>query len=520
MSKKSKSLLYKFVGIFTAFTLAVVVAGTVSTYFLQMNTYRAQVQQNAHNLANYLQELIRADKQDFIEYQNCMMEYADRVKVPYDFDGDYLPAMAEYYAILAEEYPGMSVDDDIPFEELSDRAKIAFTVYTHEYWLNVFEKARDTFGARYTYYVTPYPYADEYMVYIIDFLREETTIDGESCIALGVVAEHPKSEFKYMWEAWETGKIPSGHDVSDNEFGKTYEYYSPLIIDGKIIGVITVEMDSVQLNQEIIRLTALQAMGATFMMIICVIVLLIFLNKKFITRLETIVECVKEYTTEKNPDITKRLDGIAKSGDEIGDLAKEISAMILEINKHMESLVKFTRELTATRKHADELKAMANRDGLTGLRNKAAYDQEIQKLNAKLAAGDTRFGICMIDLNYLKRTNDIYGHDKGNEAIKALCMIVCDVFKHSPVFRVGGDEFVVVLRFSDYDDVDNLVQQLEERMRDTAETEGLDPWQKITAAIGVAMFDSDKDVTVEDVFRRADEAMYEKKAKMKAEGKA
>ena len=176
MSKNSNSLLFRFVAIFIAFILMVLTACGLSTYFMQMSIYQAQVEQNAHNLANYLQELIKADKQDFIEYQNCIIQYYDKIKVPYDFDGDYLPALAEYNRIVAEEYPGKSVDDDIAFEDLSEAAKIAFAVYTHEYWLNVFEKARDTFGARYCYYVTPFPHEDEYMIYIIDFMRDRKSV--------------------------------------------------------------------------------------------------------------------------------------------------------------------------------------------------------------------------------------------------------------------------------------------------------------------------------------------------------
>ena len=59
------------------------------------------------------------------------------------------------------------------------------------------------------------------------------------------------------------------------------------------------------------------------------------------------------------------------------------------------------------------------------------------------------FGIAMIDLNNLKVINDTYGYEEGNYAIKKLCEIVCSVFSHSLVFRIGGDEFVVILKGAD-----------------------------------------------------------------------
>ena len=55
-----------------------------------------------------------------------------------------------------------------------------------------------------------------------------------------------------------------------------------------------------------------------------------------------------------------------------------------------------------------------------------------------------------IDLNNLKTINDTYGHDKGNIAIMKLANMICEVFSKSPVFRIGGDEFAVILFKKDY----------------------------------------------------------------------
>ena len=87
----------------------------------------------------------------------------------------------------------------------------------------------------------------------------------------------------------------------------------------------------------------------------------------------------------------------------------------------------------------------ANIDALTKVRNKRAYDLEVQRVEQELRDGKTDVGIAMIDMNFLKRTNDIYGHEQGNASLQKLCQTICGVFKHSPVFRIGGDEFVVIL---------------------------------------------------------------------------
>ena len=98
-------------------------------------------------------------------------------------------------------------------------------------------------------------------------------------------------------------------------------------------------------------------------------------------------------------------------------------------------------------------------------------------------------------------------------------MLVCEIFEHSPVFRVGGDEFVVVLKFRDYRNVDNLVGDFNARLEKLQNDDTLNPWEQISAAIGYAKFDKSVDKTVDDVFKKADKAMYDKKVAMKAERK-
>ena len=56
----------------------------------------------------------------------------------------------------------------------------------------------------------------------------------------------------------------------------------------------------------------------------------------------------------------------------------------------------------------------------------------------------------MADINNLKYVNDTYGHELGDEYIKGCCRIICNIFEESQVYRIGGDEFVVILKDSDY----------------------------------------------------------------------
>ena len=163
------------------------------------------------------------------------------------------------------------------------------------------------------------------------------------------------------------------------------------------------------------------------------------------------------------------------------------------------------------------MRELANKDALTGVKNKLAYDRETRRVEAEMEADKgKRFGLVMIDLNFLKRINDTFGHEQGNIAIKKLCHIVCTIFAHSPVFRVGGDEFAVMLENDDYENADALVAELNATLENMAKDDTLEPWERVSAAIGFARYDAAADSSVANVFKRADREMYNRKKAMKA----
>ena len=150
----------------------------------------------------------------------------------------------------------------------------------------------------------------------------------------------------------------------------------------------------------------------------------------------------------------------------------------------------------------------ANRDSMTGLRNTTSYVSWVAQFDKKIENGEADFGVVMLDLNDLKKTNDIYGHEMGNKLIITSAQIISDVFKRSPVFRIGGDEFLVVLQNKDLENRDELFALLDFKCQNTFTTDTKDP---IRIAIGFSRFEHGKDLQFADVFKRADAAMYENK---------
>ncbi len=329
-------------------------------------------------------------------------------------------------------------------------------------------------------------------------------------------------------DAYEDGVWPSEDDpvihakvTNEEVYGWLVTSGFPVMNNGKVIAhlFVDIDMNDIKAKEQSYVVTATLIMiGLT---IILLIFSLLYFNRSVIKPVTMLSETAKNYCSENNDVIHHAFEELHfKTNDEISDLLSSMKQMETDMNSNITSLLDTKVALRETEEKANNMQELAVKDALTGIRNKMAYDHEVRKLEADLADGFNEFGLAMIDLNYLKRTNDTYGHEKGNISIRRLCMLVCEVFEHSPVFRIGGDEFVVVLKNRDYRNVDNLVAEFNARLEQLQNDDTLNPWEQISAAIGYYKFDKTVDKTVDDVFKKADKAMYDRKVAMKAERKA
>jgi diguanylate cyclase (GGDEF)-like protein len=157
-------------------------------------------------------------------------------------------------------------------------------------------------------------------------------------------------------------------------------------------------------------------------------------------------------------------------------------------------------------------KELARRDELTGVKNKTAYMELEKSVQSNIDNGTEclPFAIVICDANNLKRINDSEGHVAGDEYIKESAMLLCDIFDHSPVFRVGGDEFVVFLRGNDYSNRAELMKKLQDQIHKNLQS-GSGP----ILASGIAEYTPETDSLVSEIFDRADREMYEDKQELK-----
>ncbi len=156
---------------------------------------------------------------------------------------------------------------------------------------------------------------------------------------------------------------------------------------------------------------------------------------------------------------------------------------------------------------------IANTDPLTGVKSKHAFAEREQITNAEISDGTADpFSIVVCDVNGLKYINDTYGHKAGDQYILAASKLICDLFSHSPVYRTGGDEFVVFLSGRDYENRHSLMQMLHQK---SVSHIGSDD---VVISGGISDFVPGKDQMIHDVFERADKSMYAEKETLKKLG--
>ena len=173
------------------------------------------------------------------------------------------------------------------------------------------------------------------------------------------------------------------------------------------------------------------------------------------------------------------------------------------------------------------LEQMAYMDELTGLGNRRMCEKKLTELEEKEMSSDSMYAIISLDLNFLKHTNDTYGHEKGDELIKNFSDVLSNVFGlYGTVTRTGGDEFVVILDDITEETVKSLLAQMlgqmEEKNKSASEV-------ILSTAYGYAMkgeilLNQEQNEKIElkvvdigprTVYRIADDRMYENKRKSK-----
>ena len=183
--------------------------------------------------------------------------------------------------------------------------------------------------------------------------------------------------------------------------------------------------------------------------------------------------------------------------------AGNFSNIISELNNSQE-------ELSALKSELKKTKSQLIRDSLTGLYNRAGYDDRIQVEFSRYKRNKTPLCIAMWDIDHFKNINDSYGHDVGDRILKAFSDVIQNRIRKTDMFcRFGGEEFILLMP----DTTSDIALVVNDELREIFSSCKFNYNEKeftVTSSVGIAEFYGN-DVSPEVILKEADTALYESK---------
>ena len=277
-----------------------------------------------------------------------------------------------------------------------------------------------------------------------------------------------------------------------DQWGRFYSAYSPVFdSNGKVAGIVAVDFSADWFEDQIlshIRTTAI----ISFLSIVVGTLIVLLISSNFRRRfrllyselnslsegIETLANELSSGVEMENNRMLHEDDAMDSSNDDITVIGNKIR----RLQDYMSAQISFVRSKAYT-------------DGLTGLGNRTSYLDRVREIDEKIESGSADFLVAMFDINGLKDINDRQGHERGDEIIVEAADNLRNTFGDENVFRIGGDEFVVLLNEPQSD--------TEETLREFI--------PHIEISKGYARFDRESDKSYIDTFNRADSEMYSDK---------
>lgn len=290
-----------------------------------------------------------------------------------------------------------------------------------------------------------------------------------------------------------------------DKWGRFYSAYSPVLdSSGRVAGIVGVDFDAEwydsQINRQ--RLTVFGVSAVSLLIGSFVIVLATSRVRNRFRELNVEVNSLADDMAELSRELQLASGRIGRRSEPYAPQHGSGSDDALDT---LNEVVSEVRE--EVRQYIADAHALAYTDALTGAGNRTAYFAAVDRLNRLIAENEAKFTVAVFDINGLKQVNDVHGHEQGDKLIIDAAYVLKDVFRAGKVYRIGGDEFVAVLAQDTAEAADDLFKTLEQEL--TVMNQHRDP--PLTISKGAAAY-REGDREFNEVFQRADKAMYEDKA--------
>ena len=285
-----------------------------------------------------------------------------------------------------------------------------------------------------------------------------------------------------------------------DEWGRFYSAYSPVYDSkGNVAGVVAVDFDAAWYDEQISKHMLTIFLVSLFSLIAGIAIVTVISGK-----IKAQFDAVENEITDLDRDMGElarelglKVKGSIETGNKNGDEIVRVS-----------SKIRFIRD--ELRKGLEEVRTRAYIDSMTGVKNKTAYMEKRSKLIDDITSGSADFSVVITDINGLKSINDNYGHEEGDRVIIDAAGFLKVVFGERYVYRIGGDEFIVIMESVDARTIEERFMTLDHVLEHFNSYEK-DYEVELALSKGYAIYDPNCDKEFRDVFKRADAAMYEDK---------
>ena len=275
-----------------------------------------------------------------------------------------------------------------------------------------------------------------------------------------------------------------------DQWGRFYSAYSPVFdSNGNVTDIVAVDFTADWYDRQFSsQLKAIVSISGISILVASISILLIANRyKKRFDRLfqgmNNVSEGIETLVHEISPDAepVQQTEKTVRNTDEIDMMNERISSLQEKLGKQIQLV-----------------RSRAYIDGLTGLNNRAAYEEHVNRLEDEIRGGTANFAIALFDVNSLKEVNDKYGHKKGDGVIRSAAVALQNTFREGKLYRIGGDEFLVILESS--------YVELPQKLAALRGNQG-----GFSISSGSAVYNRETDREYRSVFNRADTAMYNDK---------
>ncbi len=373
--KPRKKLIRQYAYAVSVFVIVTITVAAIVTYFAQMNQYKMICRERIKEVGDQLVALLMEDPQDFVDYKNYYEKHYQDLRIPVDFN-ECGTARDEFFAAFRKEYPDKTFRVDIGKNDMPDNLQNLYYTYRHEYFLLAFEQARAAYGLPYTYFLLCDD-STNYTMYMIDGERTEDK-DHPGYLYMGDSYYEEPSEHTLMWDTYHNGIRYDDVYEWSNKWGNTYSCYTPLVIDGECLGLVVTEIDVSYVNDLIMKNTGLLIFQLATILVVLTALLLLFINKRHISRIKHLSEQINEFSSTKAYETVEAIREYPYGDDEIKILADNTAEMIRDLQVHEAKVAKaaqFKSDFLANMSH--EIRTPMN--AVVGLSELAIKEEDPEK---------------------------------------------------------------------------------------------------------------------------------------------